>query len=508
MILQHGNLHAVAARGSGTHVKGKDTCNAEDMQAPVGELKKLVSLVDRSAFDESLYPADCKLTKFQTDAKPYHNYTEEIVSLPFSGRGAWGQRITFDMPWPWQHDFLHSITFRFKPASWLKRADQFRIGPDVADYVPTDPASFWIWANSLGTAAIALAEMEVNGVIVEQISGDWIHVWKQTHLDVTRGIATDDMCSSQTALGVYNFRASDDGYIYCPLPFWFSKFKHTAFPLLSCKGPHAVRFHITLRPFDEVVRKLSNPKTCDESPLGWTLEVRDYSLPFRKMINIVTDPYIPDFEMADVLCTVSHLDNGELRKAYLESPHEILMNPVTEITFAEPLNYTVNTSETGVIRVQLPLTAANGPIKQILFFLRRNAVVTQSDWTNYSAVLAAEADPVWNPVRPLLKRAQLQIGTATWADEDERWWRSQANLVMPGGVRGYGTYIYGYNFAEQPAAFDPSGSANASRTDMRLNLTVMPPGGTQDKEWQVVVYVIGHNWMRFENGLANMVFMD
>jgi hypothetical protein len=186
-----------------------------------------------------------------------------------------------------------------------------------------------------------------------------------------------------------------------------------------------------------------------------------------------------------------------------------MMSPVVETTFAEPLKYVVNKSAEDTIRIGLPLTMANGPIQQLVFFLRRNASTQLwNDWNNYGAVLINDIDPVWNPEKPLLVSAQLLVGTAVWADQDERWWRAEGNIKLPGGIRGYGNYIYAYNFAETPADFNPSGSANASRVDMRLNLTVAPPGGATDGEWSVSVFLIGRNWIRFQNGLANLLFSD
>jgi hypothetical protein len=236
--------------------------------------------------------------------------------------------------------------------------------------------------------------------------------------------------------------------------------------------------------------------------------IRDYTFPFNKQTRIYNDNAIPGFEQADIVCGVSHID-GELREAYIKAPNEILMSPVVESDFSEPLKYVVNTSSEGTLRIQLPLTTGNGPIKQLVFFLRRKAAVEQyREYNNYSATLTAEADPVWNPVRPLLVHAQLQVGTAVWADEEEKWWRVASNILLPGGIRASGNYIYGYNFAEKPADFNPSGSVNASRVDMRLLLTVAPPGGTSDAEWSVHVFLVGTNWIRFQNGLANLVFMD
>ena len=479
---------------------------------PVGEMKKIVSLVDRSAFDLYVFPADATTvpTDFQPDFKPYHNFTQDVATWPFAGSPAWGQRITFSVPWPWQGDFLNWVALRLKPMNWVPPEAESRI-VDVGDWVLTDPSQWWIWAASLGTVAIAKAEMEVDGVVIEQFSGDYINVWNKTAHDVSAGAAWDDAVynSSQATPTLSNVRVSDDGYVYCYLPFWFSKHVNTAFPLASCSGPDTVRFHITLRPFHDVVRKLSAPKTvCKESPVSQTYEVRDYSFPFRKMQRVTNSYTIPAFETADIVCGLSNID-GPLRTAYIERPHEIMMTPVVETTFAEPLKYTVNKSTEDKITIGLPLPDANGPIQQILFFLRRNAAVTEwADWNNYSATLKAEQDDVWNPERPLLVSAQLLVGTAVWADEGERWWRAAGDITLPGGIRAYGNYIYAYNFAEKPADFNPSGTVNASRVDLRFNLTVAPPGGAADGEWSVHVFLVGRNWIRFENGLANLLFMD
>ena len=476
---------------------------------PIGEMKSMVTLVDRGDFDEFMYPKDADKTVFQPESKPYHNFTHEMITLPFSGRPDWGQRITFDLPWPWQGDFLQWVALRLQPLSWIPPEAQQRVG---YDWYLLSPDTFWIWTQSLGTAAIARAEFEVDGVVVESFSGDWLNVWNKTANESSRAVAFDDALYNQHSdpSSYMNVAPSDDGYVYCYLPFAFSKYANTAFPMLSCSGPHTLRIHITLKKLGEVCRYTRAPRpSCDASPLGTTFEIRDYSFPFRKFTTVANAIASPGFSSADIVCGIAHLDDGEFRSAYIDRAHELLLEPVVETQFSEPLKYVVSTGVADTIKIALPLTIANGPIKQIMFFIRRKAAIDGfNDWTNYSAVLPNEADPVWNPVRPMLHRAQLMIGTAVWAEGDEAWWGSQFALPNPGGIRASGNYIYGYNFAEKPYTFDPSGSANASRIDMRLNLTVAPPGGAADGEWTVSVFVVGQNWMRFQNGLANMLFMD
>jgi len=476
---------------------------------PVGELKKIVSLIDRSDFDQFVYPANTSKTKFRPENEPYHNFTQEVATWTFQGSPNWGQRITFAVPWPWQGDLLNWIALRLKPMSWMPGDSAQRIGPNVKNFVPISNTDFWVWAQSLGTIAIAKAEMEVDGVIIESFSGDWINTWNKMNHSVTTGIAYDDgVYNSYTQATVNNILASEDGYVYCYLPFWFSKHVNTAFPIISSRGPDTIRFHITLRPFSQVIRKISDPLTCDETPLGTTITVRDYTYPFRKFEDLFVRYAAPGFETADLICGITQID-GDLRDAYMHTTHELMMEQVVETQFAEPVKYLTNTPYGETIKIQLPITTANGPIRQLIFFLRRNAAVQQfNDWNNYSAVLETEYNPIWNPIKPLLRHATLMVGTAVWVDQPERWWRATGNVVLPGGVRAYGNFIYAYNFAEKPIEFAPSGTLNPDRVDMKLSLTVAPPGGSSNTEWSVGLFVVGTNWIRFENGISNLLFMD
>jgi hypothetical protein len=478
---------------------------SDGRRGPVGTMKKLVSLVDRGAFDTIVYPQSEKSTELQPDFKPYHNFVTDVKVWPFTGVAEWGKRITFTVPQPWEADMLSWLALRIKPMHWFT-PDLYKRIYGIQDWTYTDPAREWVWAESLGTVAIARAEMEVDGVIVEQWSGDWADIWAKTTMNLEKGAGWSDSV-------VGPVKGTEDGYVYCYLPFWFTRWLNASFPLVSCKG--AVRFHITLRPFHEVVRMVDANKACTngvdtdpDSPLGKTFRIRDWNFPFPKFFDKTVGLGVPTMESAELVCGTAQID-GDLRLAYRDRPHEIMMTPCQEIRYAEPLKYVVGVPNGETINISLPIyTEANGPIRQIFWFLRRKAAELRADWTNYSATLEGEADPTWNPVRPLLRRAQLMIGTAVWADQDEAWWRSQGALPLAGGIRVYGNYVYAYNFTEQPNLFDPAGSVNASRADIRLNLEIQQPVSAVNNEWEVVVFLVGVNWMRFENGLANQLFSD
>ena len=465
------------------------------MSTPVGTMQKLVSLVDRGGFDEFVYPKDEKATLYQPTFEPYHPFTTDVHVWPVAGSAEWGKRITFTVPQPWQTDLISWVALRIKPIHWLPMDAYYHLYV-TKDWQYYTPNSEWTWAKSLGSVAIAKAELEIDGVTVEQWSGDWIDIWSRTTNDCGKGIGFDDVLGAE---------GLTDGSVYCYLPFWFARHMNVSYPLISTSRP--MRIHITLRPFHEVVRKAQS-KACDESPLDTTFQILDLSVPFRYLRTVTVGNAVPTMEVAEMVCGTALID-GDLRKAYRDFQHELLINPVTEMRFSEPLKYTVGIPDGACITIGLPLTELNGPITQLIWVIRRKAVALHADWTNYSATVGAV--DAWNPRRPLLKRGQLLVGTAVWFDETESVLRQVGALPLEGGIRAYGNYIYCWNFTERPNRFDPRGSVNASRIDLRLNLEIEQPTdstGSVDKEWEVLIWGVGTNWMQFANGLPNIKFMD
>jgi hypothetical protein len=168
----------------------------------------------------------------------------------------------------------------------------------------------------------------------------------------------------------------------------------------------------------------------------------------------------------------------------------------------------VNKTSKDTIQVQLPLEV-NHPMEEILWFVRRKATANNNEWTNYSAVMSAEYDSVFNPLRPLLQNAIIQLNGIELINQEEQWFRQHISLAHRGGVTAYNSFIYGYSFAKNPGDHQPSGTANASRLQtVRLTLDISPPGGIYEQDWEVKVFVVTLQWLRFQNGLANKMYTD
>jgi len=211
----------------------------------------------------------------------------------------------------------------------------------------------------------------------------------------------------------------------------------------------------------------------------------------------------PPFKAVQLLAYGAIVD-GTLRTKMLRDPFEILHRQVQTFSFDEPLKYAVGKrADSDSIRIQLPLEA-NHPIEEILWFVRRKGTSINNEWTNYSSLVETE----WGTraPTPLLQNAILQVNGTVLCDAEEQFYREQAANAHRGGYAAFSRFIYGYSFAKTPGEHQPSGSLNASRVNsLRLVLDVKPPGGDL---WEVKVFCIGLNWLRFENGLANPMFED
>ena len=230
---------------------------------------------------------------------------------------------------------------------------------------------------------------------------------------------------------------------------------------------------------------------------------------------MTTDNAVPEFKSAALLTHGAVID-GDIRAKMLKDPFEMLRRDLQTFWFEEPLKYSINKqSDTDTVTVQLPLEA-NGPIEEIIWFVRRKGVSANNEWTNFSDQVEADwpvklTDPIGiEPTfltRPLLVTARLQVNGSTIVEAEEQYFRQHIAAKHKGGYAAFSNYIYGWSFAESPGQHQPTGSINASRTNsLRLTLEVRSPPARDT--WEVKVFCMGLNWLRFQNGLANAVFTD
>ena len=506
-------------------------------------IKRLVDLVDRGPRDDYFFPAASNETIFRRTWPMAYNAVPDIVEVGYQGHAAWGSRITVLLRPDEIGDMLSWLCLRLRPRSWLGEDVAARVA--AGDWVYEDPSAAWIWAASLGTVAIAQVELQIGDALVERWGGEWMDVWSRQALDAGRAPTWDadlygQMPVEQLRTGCVApgdcpamLTPTEDGYVYCWLPLTFLRRPATAFPLAALGPGTEMRLHITLRPFQDVVRRRTVGRTSpSEVPLGEVVTFLDVTgeTPIPYTVRLPTR--VPDFEEATVFAGVGLLEEP-LRGAYMREPLEMIYEPVTHMVFDVPdvLAYERGVGG-GTVTMQLPLRELNGPVRELVFFLRRKAVWAYNEWTNYGALLEPElvnSIPVRGVLAlnevprqiPMLRNARLLVDNAVWRDEAEQWWRADYAMAHRGGVRSAAGMVYGYvlGAAARRSADDlqPMGTINTSRAELRLDLEIAPPttspfvgcdGPWGGSSWEVHVFAIGINWMRVSEGVVGPLFKD
>jgi hypothetical protein len=256
----------------------------------------ILDLCDRDEQDDTLFPIDAPNTIFTRKIKPIVNHVITINEHTQRGPGEFGQRFTFDIGK--QHGDLIIATYL-----------QVTLGS-------TELPDIWLYANSLGTAIIAKAELEIDGIIVETIESDYINI--KTLLNSTTnqfGIFTDGIghlpIKELLAWPVTHKCPTDNRTLVCPLLFHFNK--KAVLPIISIREK-AVRINIQLRPFKECIRL----------PGGLARTNCDYAPPevkFDDLRLLIQSVYITD----------------PIRKAYMTRPFEYMYRQPQIFHFTEPM---------------------------------------------------------------------------------------------------------------------------------------------------------------------------
>jgi hypothetical protein len=377
-----------------------------------------------------------------------------------------------------------------------------------------------MWAASLGTIAIQNIDLMIGDTLIESWPGEWMDIWSRLWLDGGRSTVWDADMYAQISPSVLRdtsrpqwttLQPTEDGFVYCYFPLALLKRSATAFPILALGGQD-MRIQITLRPFHEVVRRRTVAKVSPgEVPLGEETVFMDNTgtTPIPYIYNMLSQ--VPAFRDATLLAGVVHLDEP-YRSTILREPQEIMYEPITHIRYDIPEKL-ANVSPGSPVDMQLFLRELNGPIRELCWFIRKKDVWQFNEWTNYG-ILNEQELVVQNGgiQKPLMISARLSVGNAIWYEEPEQWWRTEYAVAHRGGVRAAKGMLYGFVFGGDAEDFQPAATVNASRTTLRLDLTIQAPAASTsacvETGWEVHVFATGLNWLRCMNGLMAPLFRD
>jgi hypothetical protein len=506
-----------------------------DYFRPRGDITTVLDLTNRDSQDNTYFP-------LVTDESFFHRgdhntiYPTSLSIQEFTQRGAadWGQKFSFEIGTLPAGDLLQAVVLQIKLTSWYNNDIINELNTGNISINNDTPEQYWTYINSIGSSIVEYADFIVNDQTIERITGEFIKTYLNTFADVNSlvGFASDGTGSIpfqylaqpfvvNTPLNPNRAFTTEGGTIFCILPFFFTRtLLKEVFPLLSC-NENTVRIDVKLRNFDNMVRRyIGYRENCTQTPLN---EIVTFKVNTSQTIQTVqTNSYAPQFKDFRIL-TMCPLLTGSIRNKYLRKPFEQMVKLVKSFHFEEPLKYIVSksNSSTDTVEIQLPLEL-NHPTTEILWIFRRKAVIVNNEWANFTPAIGLETNP--NKVYPpWLDYATIRLNGSELISADGNWFREHIASIHKGGLISYNSYTYGYSFARYPEEHQPSGTANMSRTtsvtlNLRVNqpiakkLTSLSPPCAFDSAsvggWEVFVFAIHYNWLRFENGICNRMFTD
>lgn len=527
------------------------TSTGNSFDRPVGDITTVLDLAARDAQDGYFFPLSATSTYFHRGTPvtgntniespnpidpllfTTHPLTMSTQEFTHKGTANWGGYMTFTLGSMNAGDLLQSVVLQIKLGHWYdpETITKLRSGEWRFD-VSESPTPAWTYVNNLGSALIERAEFIVGDQTVEQIDGQFIKAYSallppenMLYGITTAGLGTGTIAEVATNTGPYSRDRpwpTDGGLIFCILPFYFqrTRFKEM-FPILSVPDG-AVRISLKLREFTECVRSSAGQRTtCVETPLGQTFTFYETNNPAIKHTKIAKQ-YPPEFIDFRVV-TYTGLVSGNVRKTYLEKPFEQKIRLVQSFFIDEPYRYIVSKTNAikDTVELSIPLEL-NHPCQEIFWIFRRKSVQINNDWGNFTpqtetmvVVASGRQYPEW------LVDARLMANGLTIETAPGGWWRQGLAGAHRGGWNAYASFIYGYSFAKIPDDYEPSGAANMSRMNsIRLNCTIRVPfpvtnltDATVDgfdadilQGWEMAVYSIHMNWLRFENGMCSRLF--
>jgi len=491
---------------------------------PRGDVTTVLDLASRNAQDDYFFPIDSANSWFHR--APYTSYPATMSHQEFTHKGTanWGGRLTFELGALQMGDLLQSVGLQIRLGHWYSEA--VRAGMADGTYVVDLSSNPWTYVNSLGTSIIEYAAFEVGDQTIEYLDGAFVKAYSALIPDANMlfGFSTDGYGITSLA-NVANNTAmmnpnrpfpTQDGVYFCLLPFSFMRTRQKeVFPLVAC-AEGSVRVHVQLRNFADCVRSSQGfRESCTSTPLGLTtnffIPALDTSAQF---INSTVIPPIQDFRVL----TYTALVSDAVRSAYIHKPFEQLTKFSSRFYFDEPYKYLTNktNANSDTIEISLPLEL-NHPTQEIFWVFRRKAANINNEWFNYAPIVETQYNPVSVPMG-WLTYATLRVNGLVVEQAPGEWWRQSIAKHHKGGWNAWASYLYGYSFAIDPDIHQPTGSINMSRSSsIRLDLKVKVPQGVPvpsgfdadvSQGWEVFVYAIHLNWLRFENGICQKLFED
>ena len=329
------------------------------------------------------------------------------------------------------------------------------------------------WIQNVGTHIIKKASVYIDGILIDQLTGEWMNIWNELSLS-SNDTKTDSVIGNfnylqNPTLSVPRVTIKNNKFIYnyyptttkesnvpsipshnvvIPLNFWFTRNPALALPILRLQL-NVVTVRIELESSEKLYQVYASDLEIYVSPAyfndlyGESINIYTFTKPFSIY------PYIE--------ANFVFLGEDERNTLFLKSKLTYL---VEQLTINTPQAISSSSSASFNINV-----IVNNPTKELIWTLKRDDYVRYNELTNYSAYIPE------NPNAGILDKAILKFNNNNRFEEKSA---EYFHMIQPyqyhSKIPRQG--IYTYSFAIYPEKEFISGYFNAAVVKTTLSLNI------------------------------------
>jgi hypothetical protein len=427
-----------------------------------------------------------QMTFFMEVYKRHTNFALETIEQLFTGDANFGKKVYSTIER--SGDLISKIFLNIKLPNLYEIfcvKDKYR------------PVQILGWVNKVGHAIIEYCEVEIGGTVIDKHYGLWLEVWSELTVSCCKKDAYNFMIGgNEFSNTIHNQKEMN---LRIPLQFWFNKNIGLALPIIALQY-HQVKINIGFKRFGDVFSKIS------QIPINQYIEKCNKVRILNAWLDV---EYI-------------FLDNDE-RKIFAQNSHKYLIEQLQVNTISykpniQKYDYTNVDEYFEFISTFSASLDFNHPIKELIWVLRRRAIIEKNDWFNFS--ISSNPDDIDLNIDEfqgdILVSAKLMLeGNDRFSTKDAHYFR----IVQPYNhhTNVPDNYIYVYSFALKPEDHQPSGTCNFSRIDkanLLLNLKTninrnMNVNDTiYENELTLTVFAKNYNILKIMNGMAGVAYSN
>lgn len=367
------------------------------------------------------------------------------------------------------------------------------------------------WVKNIANHMLYSYSVRIDTQVIDRKWGEWLDIWNELSLPYDKRMAYERMSGNDedyvnpksytplvsirnNRLFYSSYRAAANGQpsipkrrCYVPLDFWFSKNPALALPLIALQY-QIVEVTIELRGIEELYQVYDRATDTYVSPSEYRARNPGVNVSYSAFSSATgTGPTTVDLN-AYLDCNFIFLDEAE-RRVVASKSMDYLVERVYRI------------EQTGVgVQNTIDLQIAN-PVKEFVWFARRNDYRSYNEYANFTAKfpenanfpIMSSAKLVWNGLDRIEDKPAEYFGYL-------QPYQHHTSVPSRGG-------IYSYSFALFPEKLQPSGSFNASMIQ-KIQLYVVNYAYPDVREYEYIVFVVYYNIFRVMNGSGGMVFQS